>query len=134
MIYKVTINDKEYVINQMTNLRKLLRCEDRNAMTFSIETRLPFLDYRLVERIVMSPISFKIRNGMTKSIMREALKGILPEKVRLRTSKLGFVTAEDKWINEEFSVFDKEFRRACERLEKVINKELKNKRTEFGLE
>lgn len=117
---KLPIGNKEYIINQMTNLRMLLRFEDRNTMTFSIESRLPFLDYRLVEQLCSIPVTYKIRSGMTKAVMRDALKGILPEKVRQRISKLGFVTAEDKWIMEEQLTFDEEFRHSCERLSPLI--------------
>ena len=66
-------------------------------MAFSVEGRVPFLDYRLVEFISSLPSHFKIRHGYTKSVMRDAMKGILPEKIRLRKSKLGFATPERKW-------------------------------------
>lgn len=117
------IGNKQYIINQMTNLRMLLRFEDRNTMTFSIESRLPFLDYRLVEMLCESPIYYKIRNGMTKAVMRDALCGILPEMVRKRVSKLGFVTAEDRWFSEYKEYFDSEFRQACKTLSGILDSE-----------
>ncbi len=79
----------------------LLREEDRNSMAFSIETRLPLLDYRIVEFMFSIPSHFKVRNGATKYILREAMQGILPEPVRMRRSKLGFSTPMDKWFREE---------------------------------
>ncbi len=79
----------------------LLREEDRNSMAFSIETRLPFLDYRIVEFMFSLPSHFKVKNGATKYILREAMKGILPEPVRMRRSKFGFSTPMDKWFREE---------------------------------
>ncbi|MDO8515435.1 MAG: asparagine synthase (glutamine-hydrolyzing), partial [bacterium] len=63
------------------SLPSLLRYEDHNSMAFSIESRVPFLDYRLVEFVFSLPSEFKIRNGWNKWIMREALKDILPEKI-----------------------------------------------------
>ena len=79
----------------------LLREEDRNSMAFSIETRLPFLDYRIVELMFSMPSHFKVKSGETKYILREAMQGILPEPVRMRRSKFGFSTPMDKWFREE---------------------------------
>lgn len=81
-------------------LPSLLRYEDRDSMAFSIESRVPFLDYRLVEFIYSLPDNQKIRNGQTKWVMRQALKGILPEKVRNRQDKIGFATPEEIWMKE----------------------------------
>jgi len=79
----------------------LLREEDKNSMAFSIETRLPFLDYRIVEFMFSMPSHFKVKNGITKYILREAMQGILPEPVRMRRSKFGFSTPMDEWFREE---------------------------------
>ena len=70
----------------------LLRYEDKNASAHSVETRLPFLDYRLVEIVSSMPLNQKLRNGWTKYILRKAMRKILPEKIRLRKDKVGFVT------------------------------------------
>jgi asparagine synthase (glutamine-hydrolysing) len=85
-------------------LEHLLKWEDRNSMNFSIEARLPFLDYHLVEYTLALPSEKKIKNGQTKYILREEMKGILPEKIRLRTSKIGFDTPEDEWFREPYFV------------------------------
>ena len=66
-------------------------------MAFSVEARLPFLDYRIVEFLFSLPSGMKIRDGYRKCVLREAMKGILPEKVRLRVGKLGFTTPEREW-------------------------------------
>jgi asparagine synthase (glutamine-hydrolysing) len=79
-------------------LEHLLKWEDRNSMWFSLESRVPFLDYRLVENILAMDGTEKIRNGMTKFILRESMKGILPEKIRLRRDKVGFGTPEGLWF------------------------------------
>lgn len=78
-----------------------LRAEDRNMMAFSIENRLPFLDYRLAEFSFALDSSYKIRNGLGKWLLREATKGILPEKVRMRKDKAGFNAPFDEWIRKE---------------------------------
>jgi asparagine synthase (glutamine-hydrolysing) len=79
-------------------LPSLLRYEDRNSMANSIEARVPFLDYRLVEFLFSLPPSQKLSQGTTKVILRNSMKGILPEKVRRRMDKMGFVTPEALWF------------------------------------
>jgi len=83
------------------SLTSLLRYEDRDSMAFSIESRVPFLDYRLVEFVYSLADNQKIRQGETKWIMRQSLKGILPEKIRNRQDKIGFATPEEYWLKEE---------------------------------
>lgn len=94
---------KEFLKNELLNsltgyLPSLLRYEDRNSMAHSVEARLPFLDYRLVEFVFGLPDDFKINNGLTKAILRDAMKNVLPEEVRLRKDKMGFVTPEKIWF------------------------------------
>ncbi len=91
-----------YLLNSLTQISipHLLRYEDKNAMAHSIESRVPFLDHRLVEYVFNTPENQKIRNGWTKYILRKAMKGEIPEKVRKRRSKLGFATPEVKWLRE----------------------------------
>jgi len=75
-----------------------LRAEDRNTMANSIESRSPFLDYRLIEFSFNLNNKYKIRNGIGKWILRESMKGILPEKVRTRKDKAGFISPADEWF------------------------------------
>jgi len=82
------------------SIPRLLRYEDKNAMAFSIEPRVPFLDYRIVEYIFSLPINQRIKNGWTKYILRNAVKGLVPEKIRKRRSKIGFAVPERKWLLE----------------------------------
>ena len=77
-----------------------LHYEDRNSMAHSIEARVPFLDYRLVEFVFSLPMDQLIKDGMTKRILREAMSGVLPEAVRTRMDKMGYVTPEDIWFRE----------------------------------
>ena len=79
-------------------LSELLRYEDKNSMAHSIETRLPYLDYRLVEYAFSLAPPLKIADGVTKRVMREAMTGLLPEPVRTRTDKMAFITPEDEWL------------------------------------
>jgi asparagine synthase (glutamine-hydrolysing) len=83
-----------------TNLPALLHYEDRNSMAFSIESRVPYLDVRLVEYVASLPLDQKIRNGVTKIALRTAVKGIIPESIRCRMDKMGFVTPEEVWMKE----------------------------------
>jgi asparagine synthase (glutamine-hydrolysing) len=71
-------------------LPSLLRFEDRNSMAHSIEARVPFLDHRVVEFAFALPDQLKIRGVETKFVLREAMRGVLPESVRARTDKVGF--------------------------------------------
>jgi len=81
-------------------LEHLLKWEDSNSMCFSLESRVPFLDFRLVEKTLATSSDLKIKKGMTKHILREAMKGILPEKIRLRRDKIGFETPQNEWFRE----------------------------------
>jgi len=82
-----------------TFLPALLRYEDRNSMAHSIEARVPFLDHRLVEFLFTLPEDLKIRGVTTKYILREAMKGILPEVIRNRKDKVGFKANPDLTFN-----------------------------------
>jgi asparagine synthase (glutamine-hydrolysing) len=86
-----------YQLTFFNNLQSLLKYEDRNSMAFSVEARVPFLDSRLVEFIFQLPSTVKVQGGFTKRVMRDAMAGILPEKIRWRVSKLGFATPEQTW-------------------------------------
>jgi asparagine synthase (glutamine-hydrolysing) len=79
-----------------TSLPALLRYEDRNSMAHSVEARLPFLDYRLVEAALSLPVDQKIQNGWSKYPLRTS--GILPDAIAWRRSKLGFNAPERSWI------------------------------------
>lgn len=80
------------------SLPALLRYEDRNSMAFSVEARVPFLDYRLVEFVFSLPPNYRIRDGWNKWILRQAMQDTLPEKIRWRPDKMGFVTPEILWL------------------------------------
>jgi asparagine synthase (glutamine-hydrolysing) len=81
------------------SLQSLLRVVDRNSMAHSVEARVPFLDYRLVEFIYSLPHNYKIRKGITKYILRESMKNRLTDNI-INRKKIGFVTAEKNWFEE----------------------------------
>ncbi|MBN2374632.1 asparagine synthase (glutamine-hydrolyzing) [bacterium] len=87
-----------YRLIKYTNIPQLLHYEDRNSMAFSVESRVPFLDYRLVEYAFSLPDDQKIRDGTTKYVLRKALSGILPEKIIQRQDKIGFVSPDIRWL------------------------------------
>lgn len=77
----------------------LLRYEDRNSMAWSVESRVPFLDYRLVEFAIRLPVEHKLRAGQTKAVLRCGLRGIVPDAVLNRRDKMGFVTPQSRWMD-----------------------------------
>lgn len=82
-------------------LPHLLRHEDRNAMHFSVESRVPFLTIPMAEFLLSLPEEFLISpSGETKSIFRAAMRGIVPDDVLDRRDKIGFATPEKTWILE----------------------------------
>jgi asparagine synthase (glutamine-hydrolysing) len=82
------------------NLRSLLRYEDRNAMAFSIETRLPFLDFRLVDYALSLGAELNIKAGRRKNILRKAVSGLIPPEIENRADKMGFTTPERSWLRQ----------------------------------
>jgi asparagine synthase (glutamine-hydrolysing) len=80
------------------SLPALLHYEDRNAMAFSIEARVPLLDAPLVEWAMALPPHDKLRNGRTKAALREALVGRVPEIILARDDKIGFAAPTAEWL------------------------------------
>ena len=93
-----TMNERAKLDINQFSFPPLLRYEDRNSMAFSIESRVPFMDYRLVEFLYSIPSDYKIRNGYTKAILRDSLNGTLPDAIGRRISKLGFATPQEVWM------------------------------------
>jgi asparagine synthase (glutamine-hydrolysing) len=81
-----------------TNLPMMLRCGDRSSMAHSVESRVPFLDHRLVEFSMGLPDALKIGGGVTKRVLRDAMSGIVPDRTRDRVDKIGFETPEAVWM------------------------------------
>lgn len=83
-----------------TNLPKLLRYEDRISMAFSLETRLPYLDFRLIDMVFALPLNYRIHNGWSKWILRRSMQHLLPKEICWRRTKLGFPTPEIRWLTQ----------------------------------
>ncbi len=82
-------------------LKGYLKCEDRCSMWFSIEARTPFSDdLPLIEYIFSLPACYKIHHGVNKFLLRESMRGLLPEAVASRKDKLGYATPHNQWIAE----------------------------------
>ena len=79
----------------------LLHYEDRNSMAFSIEARVPYLDYRIVEFALALDPGYKIRHSWTKWVLRQAVAPVMPDSVTWRRSKLGYPTPFARWLRQE---------------------------------
>lgn len=116
-----SLADRTFADVTKYSLPLLLRYEDRNTMAFGIESRVPFVDHVFMEFLAKLPADMRLSNGWTKRIMRDALKGILPDKVRLRKSKLGFSTPLTKWINNELRGWMEEMLEEPKYLSQIID-------------
>ena len=112
-----SLRESLYEQATLTSLPSLLRYADRNSMAFSRESRLPFLDHRLVEFVFTLPADRLVSRGRTKVVLRDAMTGIVPGAVLNRTDKVGFATPERDWMMGPLkpwlrSVLDRAKRRA----------------------
>ncbi len=82
-----------------TMLPTILRNFDKISMQHGIEIRMPFMDYRLVSFVFSLPLSSKIGGGYTKKILRDAMKGLLPDEIRLRKNKMGLNAPMQTWFS-----------------------------------
>lgn len=103
----VKVNSKKYLdifaLQEMeicnTQMPHLLRYEDRNSMKHSIETRLPFIDFNVLETALSTDNEYKIKSGWTKYLLRKAVEDILPKKVVWRKNKFGFEAPSKNWLD-----------------------------------
>ena len=93
-----TLKRQLYGSLTVAHLPLYLRVEDRNSMANSLESRLPFLDYRLAEYVFSLPTALFMQNGTNKFLFRQAMKDVLPKSVVERKEKYGFPTPEKDWI------------------------------------
>jgi asparagine synthase (glutamine-hydrolysing) len=78
-------------------LSNLIHYGDRTSMAFGVESRMPFLDFRLAEFLTQLPACYKIHDGWTKHIARAAFDGKLPEDIVWRKDKMGWPIPEETW-------------------------------------
>lgn len=90
---------------RLTILRYILHNVDRNSMSQSRETRVPFLDHRVVEFCLKLPSEHKIKDGYTKRVLRSSMRSVLPEAVLNRTDKQGYSSPVRSWAGGELNDF-----------------------------
>lgn len=90
--------NERLVQDSMTGLVNLLHYGDRVSMAHSIESRMPFLDYRLAEFLASVPACYKMHDGWTKYIARLAFDGLLPDEICWRKDKMGWPVPEKIWM------------------------------------
>ena len=106
----------------MEPLPALLRYEDHNSMAWSVESRTPFMDYRLVEFTMGLPARYVYKNGVRKTILRDAMQNIIPDAITNRRDKMGFVTPEELWLKGEGKEwFLKAIAYTCSQFKNMIN-------------
>jgi asparagine synthase (glutamine-hydrolysing) len=93
------LRDRQILDVSLASLPTLLRYEDSNSMGNSIESRLPFLDYRVMEFGIALPDALKLRGGHGKWIVRQALTGQIPDDIRIARYKKGFNVQQGQWID-----------------------------------
>ena len=119
-----SVHDVSNHLTFFSTLPKYLKWEDRNSMACSVEARVPFLDYRLVEFTYNLPDEYLDFGGETKRVLREGLKDILPEKIRNRKDKKGFITPEERWVKEDNpAIFREKIKEAIEISKGIIKPE-----------
>ncbi len=101
-----------------------LHSEDRNSMLHSIESRVPFLDHRLVEFCISLPDSFKIKNGARKVILREAFKNLLPPEIYNRHWKLGFPGPEEPLFTNNSEEIKQLFKKQVDEFPQIFSPNL----------
>ncbi len=89
----------------VTLLPAILRNFDRCSAAHGIEVRMPFMDWRLVTYCMALPPESRAGAGYSKRILRDAMEGIVPDRIRLRRQKIGFNSPMIEWYNGEMLGF-----------------------------
>lgn len=92
--------NKMTYFDMRTLLPALLQVEDRMSMSVSLESRVPLLDYRIVELAASMPPTLKFANGQTKNVLKQVVKKRLPKKVFERKDKMGFPVPISLWLKK----------------------------------
>jgi asparagine synthase (glutamine-hydrolysing) len=96
-----TLLDRLLYTDIKTYLHELLMKQDQMSMAASIESRVPFLDHKLVEFTARLPARLKLRGWTTKYILRQSMKGVLPDAI-LKRGKMGFPVPLARWFRTSF--------------------------------
>ena len=123
-LFKTPNNIKQLSIEEIesTSIPYQLHSEDRNSMLFSVESRIPFLDHDLVEYVIGLPSEYKVNGSVNKSILRDAVME-LPEAIKNRKDKMGFVAPEEPWFFENADELRVELIKACDNISSLIDKD-----------
>ena len=82
-----------------------LRADDRNVASFGMRSCYPFLDHRIIELCFALPSVLNYKDGVTKQVLRKAMKGIIPETIRNRTAKVSWNAPSTEWFRTEWANF-----------------------------
>ncbi len=99
--YRDRVNNRLWLDHSSRILPGLLHYGDAVSMAHSIESRLPFMDYRLVEWLFSRPADIKLGDGRTKRILREYLTRNSQSRIAARADKQGFPTPAERWLAED---------------------------------
>jgi asparagine synthase (glutamine-hydrolysing) len=99
--YTSVVNNMLWHELRSNGLPEVLHDEDALSMAFSIESRTPFLDHRLVEFCFSLPFHEKISDGWTKSLLRRSLADVVPPEILARRRKLGFSAPVASWLSAD---------------------------------
>lgn len=99
--FRTRLDNELYAQTTSTSLPALLHYEDRNSMAYSLEARVPFLDYRIIEFAFSLNSSFKLHGSWTKWALRKVAERSLPSSVAWRRSKMGYPTPMARWFRED---------------------------------
>ena len=97
--------DRMLYVDIKNHLQSLLQLEDRTSMAVSLESRLPLLDYRIVEWVFSIPAHRRFADGKNKALFRQAIGNIVPKAVLERRDKMGFPVPIYEWFKGELRPF-----------------------------
>ncbi len=102
-LFSDRLTNRMHADHARAKLPMLLKFGDAISMAHSLESRLPFLDYRLVEFGFQLPVDHKFAHGQSKVVLREAMAGAMPERNRARRDKVGFITPVTRWMRQRLT-------------------------------
>ncbi|MBR2923697.1 MAG: asparagine synthase (glutamine-hydrolyzing) [Clostridia bacterium] len=122
-LYTSASTEKVIKAYMFAEMPRILHALDRTSMAFSVETRAPFLDKDLVEAMFQMPLTHKLWDGVTKRVMRDAVREDMPEKITNRYGKMGFMSPEFQWFYENPELVTQCLADACDALSDYVDKE-----------
>ncbi|WP_457641502.1 asparagine synthase (glutamine-hydrolyzing) [Persephonella sp.] len=102
------IIDKISYYEMKTSLVSLLHVEDRTSMAAGLESRVPILDYRIVENVFRIPSHIKLKDGELKYLFKQVIKHYLPHEIVARRDKKGFPTPLNRWMKKDLNSWIKD--------------------------